>query len=43
MDAGRIVETGPARERRRRPQSATGKALVAAVPRLLPRRRKDAP
>ena len=36
MDAGRIVETGPAREVIRHPRSATAQALKAAVPRLLP-------
>ncbi len=35
MDAGRIVEHGPARDIVANPQSATGRALVAAVPRLL--------
>jgi peptide/nickel transport system ATP-binding protein len=35
MDAGRIVEYGPAREIVANPQSATGRALVAAVPSLL--------
>jgi peptide/nickel transport system ATP-binding protein len=34
MDAGRIVERGPARDVVADPQSATGRALVAAVPRL---------
>jgi peptide/nickel transport system ATP-binding protein len=34
MDAGRIVETGPAAGAVAAPQSATGKALVAAMPRL---------
>ena len=34
MDAGRIVETGPSNAVVTDPQSATGKALVAAVPRL---------
>jgi peptide/nickel transport system ATP-binding protein len=34
MDAGRIVETGPAAAVVAAPQSATGKALVAAMPRL---------
>jgi peptide/nickel transport system ATP-binding protein len=34
MDAGRIVETGEARQVIAYPQSATGKALVEAVPRL---------
>jgi peptide/nickel transport system ATP-binding protein len=35
MDAGRIVEHGLARDVVANPQSATGRALVAAVPRLL--------
>lgn len=35
MDAGRIVEHGPARDIVANPQSATGRALAAAVPRLL--------
>jgi len=35
MDAGRIVEHGPAREVVADPQSSTGRALVAAVPRLI--------
>jgi len=35
MDHGRIVETGPAATVVARPQSATAKALVAAMPRLL--------
>jgi peptide/nickel transport system ATP-binding protein len=35
MDAGRIVEHGPARDIVANPQSAIGRALVAAVPRLL--------
>jgi peptide/nickel transport system ATP-binding protein len=35
MDAGRIAEHGPARDVVANPQSATGRALVAAVPRLL--------
>jgi peptide/nickel transport system ATP-binding protein len=34
MDAGKIVETGDARRIIADPQSSTGKALVAAVPRL---------
>ena len=34
MDAGRIVESGPTREVVANPQSATGRALVAAVPRF---------
>ena len=34
MDAGRIVETGRAATVVADPQSATGKALVAAMPRL---------
>jgi peptide/nickel transport system ATP-binding protein len=34
MDAGRIVETGPAPAVVAAPQSATGKALVASMPRL---------
>jgi peptide/nickel transport system ATP-binding protein len=34
MDAGRIVELGPAREVVANPKSATGRALVDAVPRL---------
>ena len=34
MDAGRIVESGPTLRVVSAPQSATGKALVAAVPRL---------
>jgi peptide/nickel transport system ATP-binding protein len=34
MDAGRIVESGPTRAIVANPQSATGKALVAAVPRF---------
>jgi peptide/nickel transport system ATP-binding protein len=34
LDAGRIVETGEAHAVIANPQSATGKALVAAVPRL---------
>jgi peptide/nickel transport system ATP-binding protein len=34
MDTGRIVETGPAAAVVAAPQSATGKALVAAMPRL---------
>jgi peptide/nickel transport system ATP-binding protein len=34
MDAGRIVERGPARDVVADPQSATARALVAAVPRL---------
>ena len=34
MDAGRIVEHGPAQQVVADPQSATGRALVAAVPRL---------
>ena len=41
MDAGRIVETGDARAVIAAPQSATGKALVAAVPRLLHRPPKE--
>jgi peptide/nickel transport system ATP-binding protein len=35
MDSGRIVEMGNARDIIEGPQSATGKALVAAVPKLL--------
>jgi peptide/nickel transport system ATP-binding protein len=35
MDAGRIVEHGPTPEVVADPQSTTGRALVAAVPRLL--------
>jgi peptide/nickel transport system ATP-binding protein len=35
MDSGRIVEYGPAREIVANPQSETGRALVAALPRLL--------
>ncbi|NGN43816.1 ABC transporter ATP-binding protein [Mesorhizobium sp. CGMCC 1.15528] len=35
MDAGRIVETGPAAEVVANPKSAIGKALVAATPKLL--------
>jgi peptide/nickel transport system ATP-binding protein len=35
MDAGHIVEHGPARDVVADPQSATGSALVAAVPRVL--------
>lgn len=35
MDAGRIVEHGPTREVVADPQSATGRALVAAVPRFV--------
>ncbi len=35
MDAGKIVETGRAEDVIAAPQSATGKALVAAAPRLL--------
>ncbi len=35
MDAGRIVEHGPARDIVADPQSDIGRALVAAVPRLL--------
>jgi peptide/nickel transport system ATP-binding protein len=35
MDAGRIVEQGPTRDVVANPQSQTGRALVAAVPRLL--------
>ncbi|MGB3386441.1 MAG: ATP-binding cassette domain-containing protein [Pseudaminobacter sp.] len=34
MEAGRIVEIGPAQEVIENPRSATGKALVSAVPRL---------
>ena len=34
MEAGRIVEIGPARQIIENPVSATGKALVSAVPRL---------
>ncbi len=34
MDQGRIVETGPAAQVIADPQSATGKALVAAMPKL---------
>ncbi|MEP9389267.1 ATP-binding cassette domain-containing protein [Mesorhizobium sp. KR9-304] len=34
MDAGQIVEHGPARDVVANPQSAAGRALVAAVPRL---------
>ena len=37
MDRGRIVETGPAAAIVADPQSATGKALVAAMPRLVHR------
>ncbi|MGE0503496.1 MAG: ATP-binding cassette domain-containing protein [Rhizobiaceae bacterium] len=37
LDAGRIVETGPARETVDAPRSATGRALVAAMPRILHR------
>jgi peptide/nickel transport system ATP-binding protein len=37
MEAGRIVESGSAASVVSNPQSATGKALVAAVPRLGPR------
>ena len=36
MDHGRIVETGPTAQLIAAPQSATGKALIAAVPRLMP-------
>ena len=36
MDRGRIVETGAAAAVIAAPQSATGKALVAAMPRLVP-------
>ncbi|MDB5529591.1 MAG: Peptide transporter ATP-binding protein [Devosia sp.] len=36
MDHGRIVETGPTAQVIAAPQSATGKALIAAVPRLMP-------
>jgi peptide/nickel transport system ATP-binding protein len=35
MDAGRIVEHGPARDVVANPQSSTARALIAAVPRLL--------
>jgi peptide/nickel transport system ATP-binding protein len=35
MDAGRIVETGPAADVVANPQSPVGKALVAAMPRLI--------
>lgn len=35
LSAGRIVETGPAAQVVDAPQSATGRALVAAVPRLV--------
>ena len=35
MDAGRIVEHGPARDVVANPQSQTARALIAAVPRLL--------
>ena len=35
MDAGTIVETGPTPDVVANPQSATGRALVAAVPRLV--------
>lgn len=35
LDAGRIVETGPAKEVTASPQSAIGKALVAAAPKLI--------
>ena len=34
MDNGRIVETGPATDVIDSPQSAVGKALVAAAPKL---------
>jgi peptide/nickel transport system ATP-binding protein len=34
MEAGRIVESGPARAVIAAPRSAVGRALVAAVPRL---------
>jgi peptide/nickel transport system ATP-binding protein len=34
MDAGQIAEVGPAREIVANPQSAAGRALIAAVPRL---------
>ncbi|RUM96547.1 ABC transporter ATP-binding protein [Pseudaminobacter arsenicus] len=34
MEAGRIVEIGPAQEVIENPRSATGKALISAVPRL---------
>lgn len=34
MDRGRVVETGPAAEIVANPRSATGQALVAAIPRL---------
>jgi peptide/nickel transport system ATP-binding protein len=34
MDAGRIVESGPAAQIIEDPQSPTGRALIAAVPRL---------
>jgi peptide/nickel transport system ATP-binding protein len=37
LDAGRIVETGPAAEVISRPQSAAARALVAAAPRLVGR------
>jgi peptide/nickel transport system ATP-binding protein len=40
MDAGRIVESGPAASVVASPRSATGKALVAAVPRLEARRQE---
>jgi peptide/nickel transport system ATP-binding protein len=36
MDHGRIVETGPTAQVIAAPQSVTGQALVAAVPRLMP-------
>jgi peptide/nickel transport system ATP-binding protein len=35
MEAGRIVETGPTAAVIAAPASATGRALVAAVPRLV--------
>ncbi|MGE3305797.1 MAG: ABC transporter ATP-binding protein [Rhizobiaceae bacterium] len=35
MDAGRIVEAGPAREVIEAPRSATGRALVEAMPKLV--------
>jgi len=35
MDAGRVVEHGPARDVVANPQSPIGRALVAAIPRLL--------
>ena len=35
MDGGRVVETGPAAAVVAAPQSAAGRALVAAIPRLV--------